>query len=210
MYLDFRSVRVGEALTLDFRVERPPDPDFVKRLLVSFVRPRSAWTLVPEQLCRDLQMQECHIRQRAQELYDSEELVSIRASVDREIARKRLVVRDDKDVYVGEDLQDSCQDVRLRLIGLWDSQIRICARSSPACCTRTSCRGCKWAWRWCSAWRSPRSALRAPATARGSGCPPATSSAASSSSRCAWKTDLLVPDHCPRGVYQSDGCCFVG
>jgi hypothetical protein len=70
------------------------------------VRPRSAWTLLSsEQLRRDLQMQECHIRQQAQELYDSEELVSIRASVDREIARKRLVVRDDKDMYAGKDHQ---------------------------------------------------------------------------------------------------------
>jgi hypothetical protein len=54
----------------------------------------------------NLQMQECHIRQRVQELYDSEELVSIRASVHREIARKRLVVWDDKDTYAGELLQD--------------------------------------------------------------------------------------------------------
>jgi hypothetical protein len=40
MYLDFRSVRVGEALTLDFRVGVTPNPDFVRGLLVSFVRRR--------------------------------------------------------------------------------------------------------------------------------------------------------------------------
>lgn len=49
-----------------------------------------------------LQQQRAEVRAKASELYASPALSTVRLSVDKEIAAKKLLVRDDKDMYAGK------------------------------------------------------------------------------------------------------------